>query len=228
LYSLGNPLKYRDPSGHCPQCAVAAASAPFGPPGWLVGGVLIAALTVGGVLLADAAIDAAHTPSQPALQASGGVAYPSPPSPDDPFQDLSEAAQNRIKSHRGILENSRVNPAYKQGLRAQLRRAEELARQGQLEDYEASFGRNRFDLTLKGGDRVIEVKYWTQSYTQRSFHSLVDQLLKQQATGKEVILNMYQTQGDSITWEYWTELLKKLAAEGVTLSDESALLCLVP
>lgn len=97
-----------------------------------------------------------------------------------------------------------------------------------MEDYEASFGRNRFDLTLRGGDRVIEVKYWTQSYTKGNFNSLLDQLLKQQATGKQVILNMYQTQGDSITWEYWTQLLKDLAAQGVTLSDESALLCLVP
>jgi hypothetical protein len=202
-------------------------SAAFGPPGWVVGGLLIAALTVGGILVADAAIDAAHTSSQPALQASGGVAYPNPPPPDDPFRDMSKEAQDRIKSHRGILENPRVNPAYKQGLRAQLQRAEELARQGQLEDYEASFGRNRFDLTLKGGDRVIEVKYWTKSYAEKHFDSLVDQLLKQQATGKEVILNMYQTKGNSITWEYWTQLLNDLEAQGVTLSDESALLCLV-
>jgi ADP-heptose:LPS heptosyltransferase len=112
-------------------------------------------------------------------------------------------------------------------LRVQLQRAEELARQGQLEDYEANFGRNRFDLTLKGSDRVIEVKYWTKSFAEKNFDSLAKQLLDQQATGKEVILNMYQTKGDSITWEYWTKLLEKLAAQGVNLSEESSLLCLV-
>jgi hypothetical protein len=113
-------------------------------------------------------------------------------------------------------------------LRAQLHRAEELARQGLLEDYEASYARSRFDLTLKGGDRVIEVKYWTQGYTETHFKDLVGQLMKYQNTGKQVILEMYQTQQDSITWEFWTQLLDDLAAEGVVLSEESSLLCIVP
>ena len=44
-YVLNNPLRYTDPSGHCPQCAIAAAAAPFGPPGWVVGGVAALAVT---------------------------------------------------------------------------------------------------------------------------------------------------------------------------------------
>jgi RHS repeat-associated protein len=49
-YVLNNPLRYTDPSGHCPQCAIAAVAAPFGPPGWVIGGVAALAVTayVGG------------------------------------------------------------------------------------------------------------------------------------------------------------------------------------
>jgi len=217
-YALGNPLKYRDPSGHCPQCAVAVASAPFGPPGWVVGGILIAALTVTGILVADAAIDAADTSSQPALQASGGVAYPAPPPPDDPFRDLSDSALRRIRSHQARIAGGRGPARFRVGINAQLSRAEYYARQGLLEDYELRGNVGRYDLTLRGGDRIIEVKYWTADYARGHFEALANQLLKYQASGKQVILEMFRTKTNWITDELWKELLTYLKGQGVELS----------
>ena len=239
-YVLNNPLYYVDPTGH-QQAAVGVVVAllelvdplPLDPL------VIPAAVTL---IASDPSVQQAlmyttqHAQYYPAVadqvgnagqhyldKGGGNTGNADPNDPNDPFRNLSKAARNRIESHRRMLDNPDVHPKYRAGLRAQLHRAEEMARKGLLEDYEASFGRSRFDLTLKGGKQIGEVKYWTQGYTEKHFDTLAGQLLKYQSTGKEVILEMYQTHSDPITLEYWGELLEKLAEKGVNLSGASLL-----
>jgi len=52
-YAYNNPVRYNDPSGHCPSCAPAAPLLAFGPPGWVAYAGLALVTTVAVIVVAE-------------------------------------------------------------------------------------------------------------------------------------------------------------------------------
>ena len=156
---------------------------------------------------------------------SGGNMAGSDGPPEDPFRGLSDAAQRGISR----LQRWSNHPIqrFARGYQAQLNRAEYWARQGQLVGVEETGkGGIRYDLTLEGGDAIVEVKYWTARYamTQSNLDTLASQLDRYQAQGKQIILEMFQTQTNALTQADWLKISDWLERQGIILSSQSQLL----
>ena len=165
--------------------------------------------------------------SQAAQNASqaGNTADPGGLDPNDPFRGLSQAAQRGIERLQR-LSNSPIE-RFARGYQAQLNRAEYWARQGELIGVEQGGpGGVRYDLVLKGQDTVVEVKYWTARYalTRSNLNMLAHQLDTYQAQGKQVILEMFQTQTNALTYTDWLKISDWLRDQGIILSSQSQLL----
>jgi RHS repeat-associated protein len=131
-YVLNNPLRYADPSGHCPQCAIATAAAPFGPPGWVIGGVAALAVTAyaGGQMFvwgpnaegnreaaasawnslvdrAETTLNGSSRDSAPGGGSSGGNF-----DPGDPVQAFRDAGMTAagLRGLQQALQNSKFDP----------------------------------------------------------------------------------------------------------------------
>ena len=84
----------------------------------------------------------------------------------------------------------------------------------------------RYDLVLKGENTIVEVKYWTRDFalSAEGRGRLFQQLGKYQAQGKQIILEMFQTQTNALSVQDWEGLRSWLVSQGIQLSDLSQLL----
>ena len=86
----------------------------------------------------------------------------------------------------------------------------------------------RYDLVLKGENTIVEVKYWTADFVwgnnNAGLSSLIGQLSSYQAQGKQLVLEMFQTQTNALTQADWQRILYELQAAGINLSSQSQLL----
>lgn len=135
--------------------------------------------------------------------------------PEDPFRGLSDAAQRGISR----LQRWSNHPIqrFARGYQAQLNRAEYWARQGQLVGVEETGDKGvRYDLVLKGENAIVEVKYWTADFVwgnnNAGLSSLMGQLSSYQAQGKQLVLEMFQTQTNALTQADWQRILYELQA----------------
>jgi hypothetical protein len=152
--------------------------------------------------------------------------------PEDPFRNLPQKVRDKIENLKQQSQNRRLYNPFRLGAKAQLERTEYYARQGELKDVETWFqgeaGNGRFDIVLKGQNTAVEVKYWSQEFLTSNYQKLLNQLTRQQAAGKNVVLEMYQTQTDPITRTSFDQLVNNLQKDGINLSGASLLPPIAP
>jgi len=219
-YVLNNPIKYRDPSGHWVESALDIAFIAYDIYDikqhgltWQsglalvadVGGLLLPVATGGGLLVRAAthADDAARLARIAARVKRFAGASP----------EIMRGVQRLAK----LVENANVPPQYRQGLAAQLRRAEEYYKAGQLKAVELVEGANRYDLVLDTGT-VVEVKYWREGYARGHIEQIVSQLEPYQASNRQLKLEFVRTATDPITDEFLRILRQRLQDAGIDLS----------
>jgi len=126
-----------------------------------------------------------------------------------------------------LVQNEGIPAAFRQGWAAELLRAEEYFKAGKLQAVEAVVEGGRVDLILVTNE-IVEVKYWTQSYTVKNIGKLARQLKQYQATGRPILLELFRTKTDPITVEYIEKLVKALQAAGVQITREQIRLVELP
>jgi hypothetical protein len=237
-YTLDNPLKYADPTGHQKEVALAlwgfaALPIPLDEVLLIPAGLVCMLLdpsvqqalmyTAQQAQYYPAVADQVGNAGQHYLDKGGGDAGNA--NPNDPFKGASGQIRRGVESLRTKIRTTKI-PQFKKGYEAQLRRAEDYYRQGKLTGVEVYEKGNRFDLTLMGENEIVEVKYWTSRYTfeQGGLEQLVKQLSRYQATGKDIILEMYQTASNPLTQAQWQDILQTLQRESINVSSQSQLL----
>jgi len=118
-----------------------------------------------------------------------------------------------------IVKNERVPALYRRGLAAELMRAAELFKAGQLKAVEVVVEGGRVDLILVT-DEIVEIKYWRQSYAEGRIRYILKQIQKYQSTGKSVILEFVRTQTDPVTEKFIDDLLEAAREAKVPLTRE--------
>jgi RHS repeat-associated protein/uncharacterized repeat protein (TIGR01451 family) len=186
-YSNSNPLRYTDPSGHDPGCAVLGLGGPEAVVACEIVSEAVSYWPQIQALAADAA-QVATSQGSSALQylqqldAAGKQGGSNPDNggntggldPNDPFKDASESIQKGVQTLRSQINNPDNYTTGRYGAEAHLSRAEYYMRQGTLEAVNPT-GPGSIDLVLK--DNVgVEVKYWSAQYLTDNVEGLAKQL----------------------------------------------------
>ncbi len=236
-YVYNNPLRYHDPSGHCPWCIVAAKvllqtaadvvldaliARATGTEFHLVESLAVNAalnvttMGVGGTVakagrLATLAKAASYVDD--AARAARIAAWTSR------FAGAGPEILHGVERLAKIIESPNVFPPFRYALQKQLERAEMLYKQGVLQGVEVAIEGGRVDFVLITNE-LVEFKYWRQSYIAKNVDELADQLKRYQASGRPVILELGRTKTNPITDAYLDKLLKALQREGVNITRE--------
>ncbi len=81
----------------------------------------------------------------------------------------------------------------------------------------------------EGENTIVEVKYWTADFVwgnnNAGLSSLIGQLSSYQAQGKQLVLEMFQTQTNALTQADWQRILYEMRRRPeINLSSQSQLL----
>jgi RHS repeat-associated protein len=229
----GNPLRSTDPSGHAGMGAWGAAigaAIELAPEGYAAATAAATALSVAvgqqRQELAAFAGQAGDQINEAVQQVVGPEAtIPGGVDPNDPVQQARQEQINQgLARLRNLANNPSVYAQYRLGAQAQLERALYYQDQGVLQGVEVTQGSSRFDITLTTANDIVEVKYWTADYAENNYRQLSNQLAKYEALGKNITLEMYQTQTDPLDAQSFADLLRRLADEGINLDPRSQLL----
>ncbi|MDZ7296246.1 MAG: RHS repeat-associated core domain-containing protein, partial [candidate division KSB1 bacterium] len=229
-YALNNPVRYRDPSGHWIETAWDVANI-----AWDLYEVQQdpSLLNVGALVVDVGAAVLPFVPAGAGLVARGGkaakVAAGVATHADDAarlariaaraerFAGASPEVMRGVERLAKLVESERIPARFRHGLEAQLRRAEEYYKAGNLKAVEFVEGANRYDLVLDTGT-VVEVKYWRESYATGHVEGIIDQLKRYQASGRQLKLEFVRTSTDPITDEFLKQLREQLQKAGIDLS----------
>ncbi|MCS7352294.1 MAG: hypothetical protein RMM10_12375 [Anaerolineae bacterium] len=118
-----------------------------------------------------------------------------------------------------LVNNPNVWAPYRRGLAAELLWAEQLHQAGRLQGVKVTIKGGRLDFVLIT-DEVVEFKYWTRSRTQEHVDRLATQLLRYQALGRPLLLELARTKTDPLTEADVEWLLERLQAAGVQITRE--------
>jgi hypothetical protein len=118
-----------------------------------------------------------------------------------------------------LVRNERIPAAFRQGWAAELVRAEEYFKAGQLQAVEAIIEGHHVDLVLVTQE-IVEIKYWRQSYAEENIRKLLKQIQDYQSAGRSVILEFVQTQTDPITEKFIKKLLQAAQERNIPFTRE--------
>jgi len=228
-YVYNNPLRYTDPSGHWLETLWDIASIawdlyeirkdPRNLWNWGALAVDIAAAAlplvpggVGAVVHGSRAARAAAHADEAARLARIAAWL-------DRFAGAGPEVIRGVERLAKLVENERVPAQLRNGLAAELARAEEYFKAGKLQAVEAVIESGRVDLILVTGE-MVEVKYWRQNYAKGHIRDILRQVKTYQATGRPVILEFVQTKTDPITEAFIKRLLKEAQKAGIPLARE--------
>jgi len=228
-YVYNNPLRYTDPSGHWLETLWDIASIawdlyeirkdPRNLWNWGALAVDIAAAAlplvpggVGAVVHGSRAARAAAHADEAARLARIAAWL-------DRFAGAGPEVIRGVERLAKLVENERVPAQLRNGLAAELARAEEYFKAGKLQAVEAVIESGRVDLILVTGE-MVEIKYWRQSYANTHIPELLKQVQTYQRTGRSVILEFVQTKTNPITEAFIERLLKEAQKAGIPLTRE--------
>ena len=140
------------------------------------------------------------------------------------LKGASKQVKAGIDRLQALLAHEKIPHQYKAGIAAQVRRAVELHQTGKLIGVEVTQpgGKGRVDFEIGPPKTLIEYKYWTQEYTDKSFQKLATQLKKYMLSKKPVILELGVTKTKPITLEYVEVTLRaELETRGLTFDEVS-------
>jgi hypothetical protein len=225
-YVRFNPLKYTDPSGHWLETVWDIANIAWDiheiqqDPGNLwnwgalvvdVGAALLPVVPAGAGMVVHGGKALARTDD--ILDMVRAVSW------SERFAGASPEVMRGVERLAKLVENERVPVPFRQGLAAELVRAEEYFKAGKLQAVEAVIESGRVDLILVTGE-VVEVKYWRQSYAESNIRDILRQVETYQATGRPVILEFVQTKTDPVTERFVERLLREAQKAGISLTRE--------
>ncbi len=143
------------------------------------------------------------------------------------FAGAGPEVMQGIRYLEQMANSQNVWEPFRRGLAAELLRAEQLYQAGKLRGVEVMIEGNRVDFVLIT-DELVEFKYWTQSYTKDHIGQLAGQLMRYQASGRPLILELARTRTNPITEAYIEKLLKDLQAKGVQITRDQIRLIDLP
>ena len=135
------------------------------------------------------------------------------------FAGASPEVMKGIEWLEKLVKNEKIPAQFRRGFAAELLRAEELYKAGQLKAVEAVVEGGRVDLILVT-DEIVEIKYWRQSYAEANIKKLLKQIQTYQATGHPVILEFAQTKTEPISEAFIEKLLRAAQDANVPLTRE--------